>query len=102
MKKKLNQNIEVRKPEWSLKIIKADNGYILEGISYHPDDGEVVKIDSQIVLEEDKNCREAEDLKIHVKLLWEVLEYFGAYGSKHSNRINIEIRDPDGKVIEDE
>lgn len=69
--------------EWSLKIIRAENGYVLE-------DSE----GTRIVIEEDDN----DELYEHVQLLFEVQEYFNFQGSKHDKeRIRV-IREPQQNV----
>lgn len=60
---------EEEKPEeeWSLKIIRVANGYILRCI------------DGISVIEDD----EQDDLKAHVELLYCVMDHFNFQGSKH-------------------
>ncbi len=56
--------------EWSLKIVRANNGYIL----YNE-----IEYDPPLVIEDDeKDC-----LKSHEELLWEIVNYFNFGGSKH-------------------
>jgi hypothetical protein len=55
--------------EWSLKIVRVDNGYILMG---WPND-------TQCVIEMDK----FDELKGHEELLRDVMDYFDFQGSKH-------------------
>jgi hypothetical protein len=54
--------------EWSLKITRISNGYLLEPIS-----------GSSIVVQDDEH----DELKSHERLLWEVMEYFNFQGFKH-------------------
>ena len=58
---------------WKLIIERTENGYILTT----PENGE--EPEKKIVIQQD----EEDELKAHELLLWEVLEYFGVYGSKH-------------------
>jgi len=70
----LEESIE-QKIEWSLKITRVDNGYVLEG-----SDG------VKFVVEDD----ESDELKAHEFLLWHVMEFFSFGGSKHDpERIRI-------------
>lgn len=61
--------------EWSLKITRVGNGYLLEGLGNEL--GEPVKK----VIEDDETDKDP--LKSHETLLWEVMEYFNFMGSKH-------------------
>jgi len=92
----IKKNQSFNKPEWSLKITKADNGFILEAISYNPED-KIKKADVEYVIEEDNQ----DELKLYQRLIWEVLEYFGAPSSKHDRRIKVVIEKPDGKIERD-
>jgi len=66
--------------KWSLTITRVHNGYLLEGSS--SSDGTPIKL----VKEDDKKDK----LKIHERLLWEIIEYFNFGGSKHDKeRIQI-------------
>ena len=61
--------------EWSLKIIRAENGFILES------QGEIdqgLETNRTVIEEQDED-----ELRMYQELLHEVLEYFGYYGSKH-------------------
>jgi hypothetical protein len=72
---------EIVREEWSLKIIRVDNGYFLEGA-----DG------ARIVIQE----RDEDELLEHENLLFEVMAYFNFGGTKHDKeRIRI-IREPKG------
>ncbi len=63
-----------RKDEWKLTIIRKDNGYYLTGT------------DSDIMLQAD----DKDPLDHHMALLYEVMEYFNFFGSKHDpERIRI-------------
>jgi len=65
-------------PEWSLKILRANNGYIL----YND-----VEYDPPLVIEDD----ESDDLKSHEELLWEVMNCFNFGGSKH-DKVRLQVR----------
>jgi len=69
--------------DWKLEITKVENGYLLE---YPDEDSEGNYIRKRMVLEED----EKDELKSNENLLWQVMEHFGFYGSKHDKeRIRI-------------
>jgi len=81
--------------EWSLNIIKADNGYILESFEENEDGSKTKK---QVVIQES----ETDELKAHQQLLWEIMEFFNFQGSKHdSERIRIIRENQNGQEIED-
>ncbi len=66
---------EQTRSEWSLKITRADNGYILDD-----------SINPILVIEDDKENA----LRCHENLLWEVMAFFNFAGSKHDlERIRI-------------
>ena len=66
--------------KWELTIRRVENGYIL----FRPEEKETV-------LEFTENVED--DLEVHQFLLYEVLECFGAMGSKHDKRrICVEIK----------
>ena len=58
--------------EWTLKISKVDNGYILEGDT-EDSEGYTHKVVEEI----------DDELAANEKLLWAVMEYFSFMGSKH-------------------
>lgn len=58
---------------WELRITRVENGYHL----WAPKEDEE-EIDREWVLEETED-----DLSVHEKLLWEVMEFFNFQGSKH-------------------
>jgi hypothetical protein len=66
---------DVTPQEWSLRIIRVENGYILE-----KSDG------NKFVIEEDEN----DELREHEQLLLEIRDYFAFAGSKH-DRERIQI-----------
>jgi len=66
---------ESKPEEWSLKIIRVSNGYLLEH-----SDGEKVVVEESL----DDNLRD------HEQLLFEIRDYFNFQGSKHDmERIQI-------------
>ena len=75
--------------DYKLIINKVENGYIL---SYEDELNDETKIVRKIVIQED----ESDELKAHEEMLWQVIEYFGFYGSKHDKeRIRV-IREGQG------
>lgn len=63
--------------DWSMTISKAENGYIV----LSNDDEKTARI-----FQED----DEDSLKAIEQVLWDVIEYFGEYGSKHDKeRIRI-------------
>jgi hypothetical protein len=83
--------------DWSIGIIKAENGYICEWYE-ELDDGHLVK--KQHVIEE-LDCEYC-DLQAMRDLLYFVKERFGLYHSKH-NRFNlyVEIKDEEQEQVVD-
>ena len=81
--------------EWSLKITKASNGYILQPMG---DDHEE---EGMMVYEED-DLDEFGELEAMLKVLYGVIEHFGVYGSKHdAKRLRVVIVDREGEEIGD-
>jgi len=69
--------------DWKLEIIKVDNGYLIV-IPEENEEGKIVE--RKIVVEED----EEDELSVHEKMLYEIIEHFGFFGSKHDKeRIRI-------------
>lgn len=60
-------------PEWALRIVRVQNGYILEGTT----DGDGFPMTS--VIEDD----DEDELSSGERLLWEVMDYFSLVGSKY-------------------
>ena len=84
--------------DWSINIIKAENGYICEWyVEDHENDHFVKK---QHVIEE-TDCENCELQAMH-DLLYFVKEHFGLYHSKH-NRFNlyVEIKDEEQEQVVD-
>jgi hypothetical protein len=73
--------------EFSLKIERVNNGYILYMPDYIEDEhGEIVEIINKRIIQDD----DVDELKSYEELLWNVMEYFGFGGSKHDlERIRI-------------
>jgi hypothetical protein len=63
--------------DWSLRIERASDGYILKGIAADGSDSTIKK-----VIEDD----EEDELRSHEKLLWAVMEYFNFQGTKHDKK----------------
>jgi len=60
--------------QWSAKIIRTSNGYVVST----PSDKEDCETD-EFVLEEN----DGDPLRVHEELLWELMDYFHFGGSKH-------------------
>ena len=76
----MNEVIE----EWKLEIVRGDNGFILKGRF-----GDSELITKHVIEEKDEEFGELEAMQ---NLLWEVMEYFGCYYSKHQKKnLTIEI-----------
>lgn len=65
--------------KWAIGIMRVSNGYILK---WYDEDEEDREFPQSMVIEEE----EGGELKAAQKMLWEVLEYFGIYYSKHNKR----------------
>lgn len=75
----------------TLKIDYADNGYILTYGEYHAP--------KHIVVEEDANS----EPRTMQRLLFAIIDYFGASGSKHDDeRIKVIVVNRDGEEVENE
>ena len=82
--------------EWSLKITKASNGYILQPMG---DDHE----DEGMSVYEEENINKYGELEAMFRALYSVIEYFGVYGSKHdARRLRVVIVDQNGNEIDDQ
>jgi hypothetical protein len=65
---------------WGLYIERVDNGYVASGP------------DGAIVFEDAKDFAEVADTYSLSRLLWHVIEYFGAVGTKHdAHRVRVGI-----------
>ena len=82
--------------DWQITIRKAENGFILS----HPvelDDG---KEDTNFIAVEDPS--DGDETVTTQKLLWEIMEYFSLFGSKHDEvRVKIRRVDKNEKELED-
>ena len=84
-----------------LTITKGDNGFKLgwyeevEEWEYLIDDGRQ-PVWHELYFEDS----ESDPLISMQHVLWEVLEFFGMYGSKHEERLRIVREMPDGKIKE--
>ena len=74
--------------EYAIKIKKVLNGYLLTGHF-----GEYTVRNDMVISERaDETISENPELVAGYEMLWEVLEYFGLYGSKHdAERIRVVI-----------
>ncbi len=79
-----------------LTITQADNGYILE--YYDPE----IKETRHIAVEDlDKGVDCISNARLTQKLLFEIMEYFGIFGSKHDEeQLRIVLEDKNGKEID--
>ncbi len=79
---------------WQITITKADNGWVLE----YPSDVEGELEPRYLAVEDPPDGNEVKSAQ---KMLWEVMEYFNLFGSKHdSERLRV-IREKDHKEIKD-
>jgi len=74
-----------------LTITKGDNGFKL---SWHEEVEDGRWVWHELYFEDS----ESDALLSMQHALWEVLEYFGMYGSKHEERLRIVREMPDGKI----
>jgi hypothetical protein len=72
--------------DYSIKITKADNGFICE---WEDEDDEGNPVSFKEVFEEKEFDNDAE-LKCTESMLWHVKDYFGMFWSKH-NKKNLKI-----------
>lgn len=79
--------------EWELLIIKAENGFVLEGMG---------RDEQVMVAEQIETGDESKDqAELYKKLFWQIREYFGYYWSKHNGyNLDIKIVDQEGKEVE--
>ena len=75
----MNKEDAGERSEWSLKIIRTDNGYYLKGSG-----------GTKIVIEENAD----DDLYEHEQLLFYVREFFNFQGSKHDPERIMILRQP--------
>ena len=81
--------------KWDLKIERSNNGYILEGKFGDTD----TKTKLTITEKEPCDCGELVAMR---DLLWEVMEYFGVYNSKHKEyNLKLQILDQDGDELDE-
>ena len=76
---------------WEINIRKVENGFVL---SWEEELEDRILIGKESIVEDlDTDFSEIETLQ---RLLWEITEHFGYYGSKHDKkRLCIEIEDQD-------
>ena len=79
-----------------LTITQADNGYILD---YYDEE---IKEQRFIAIEDvSQGIDTISGARLTQKLLWEIMEYFGIFGSKHdTEKIKIVLENENGKEIE--
>jgi len=83
--------------EWKITITKAVNGYVL---SYHESTTEDDQIDIRRIVVEDPDS--GDETITTQKMLWEVMEFFNLFGSKHDPvQVKIIRRDNNEKEIQD-
>ncbi len=79
-----------------LNIKTADNGYILEYYDPEIKEKRYIAVED---LEKGKDC--ISEARLTLKLLWEILEHFGIYGSKHDEeRIHVSVINQKGEEVE--
>ena len=79
--------------DWKLEVIRVDNGYLIK-IPEEVEDGKI--IEKKIVIQND----EKDEIKSHEDMLWEIMEHFSFYGSKHDKeRIRVVRETHDGDLI---
>jgi len=83
-----------------LTIKQADNGYVLSysEITEHSD-----LVETRYIAIEDTDYKEdcVSGARLTQKLLWEIMEHFQLFGSKHDEeRCNVILRNKEGKEIE--
>ena len=93
---KNDETFTARRFGMKLIIENADNGYILT--YYDPE----IKETRHIAVEDlDKGVGCISSARLTQKLLWEIIEFFGIYGSKHDEeQIRIVLEDKNGKEID--
>ena len=80
--------------EFSIKISKVSNGYTLQPL------GEDYK-DDGITVYQQNDSNEFGELGAMFEVLYEVIQYFGVYGSKHDEkRLRVIIVNRDGEEID--
>jgi hypothetical protein len=84
-----------------LTIETADNGYVLSYPGDDPDLSSFKEIQYIAVEDTDFNKDVISDARLTQKLLWEIMEHFQLFGSKHDEeRCNVILRNKEGKEIE--
>jgi len=90
----MEKNNEVN--SWKLVIEKTTNGYILTGIFGDSD------LLSKVLIEIQEGEEQLTERQAMQKIVWELMEYFGVYNSKHNSyNLRIKIVDKDENEIED-
>ena len=82
-----------------LKIISADNGYIL---TYHEEIEKGVWEERHIAVEDVEQGKDCiSEARLTQKLLFEIIEFFNLFGSKHdTERCYVVLKDQKGNEIE--
>ena len=76
---------------WQITISKADNGFVLE---YYDEETETNR---QIAVEDPPDGDETVTTQ---KMLWEIMEHFSLFGSKHDKvRVKVVRRDSEEKDL---
>ena len=84
--------------DWEITIKKADNGFVLSYPVELREDSQQ-SVTRHIAIEDPEDGDETITTQ---KLLWEIMEYFGRYGSKHDAvRVRVIRQNQDGKEIQD-
>lgn len=85
----MNKVIKINKEDWSLKITKVKNGFIVE----HHESTSDGYIKEQLVFEESDHD-DFSELIAAEDMLYYIIEHFGLYGSKHDKkrlRVTIDV-----------
>lgn len=91
MKNRIDEN------EWSMKIIKVQNGFICKWYEPSGFDGDDL-LKKQLVFEDKEDEGEYSELYSGEEMLWFLIEHFGLFGSKYDKkrlRVNIEEQKQD-------
>lgn len=85
---------------WEIKIKKADNGYVMDWVEENDDE---LFPHSIAVEEPDMYINDTlKDLATFREMIWDLMEFFGVHGSKHSYRLYLTIKNEQtGKEVED-
>jgi hypothetical protein len=92
------------KDSWSIKIVRVDNGYKLIRVEEAEDSGES-SVEHEMVIEDTYkyNHKVLNELSTFKRVLFELINFFGVFGSKHSYKLHIDIMDcKEDKIVEED